>query len=104
LGFSGIAEQNRKVWNDAYPSANIDAELAKAHAWLIAHPDRAGKRNWAAFLTRWLGRAHEGASVRGARQGAATLARIGDGSYASERVKIRRLDAGGEGAGESGTH
>jgi hypothetical protein len=58
-GFTGVGDEQRKAWSDAYPSAGIDAELAKAHAWLIANPARAGKRNWSRFLTGWLARAHE---------------------------------------------
>ncbi|MBU6149811.1 MAG: hypothetical protein KGR25_00065 [Chloroflexi bacterium] len=59
-GWSGLTPEHRKVWEAAYPSVSIDGELAKAHAWLLANPTRAGKRNWAKFLNGWMGRAHEG--------------------------------------------
>jgi hypothetical protein len=37
----------------------LDQELAKATAWLKANPDRAGKRNWRAFIVRWLGKCQD---------------------------------------------
>lgn len=58
-GFTGIPLEQRKAWELAYPSVNLEAELAKAHAWLIANPTRAGKRKWARFIGNWLSRAHE---------------------------------------------
>jgi hypothetical protein len=37
----------------------LDRELAKASEWLKANPSRAGKRNWRAFLVRWLQRCQD---------------------------------------------
>jgi hypothetical protein len=37
----------------------LDQELAKATAWLHAHPERAGKRKWRAFIVRWLGKCQD---------------------------------------------
>lgn len=58
-GFVGITPTMRTAWESAYPSIAIDTEIAKAHAWLLANPGRAGKRKWARFLTNWFGRAHD---------------------------------------------
>ena len=58
-GFSGISEQDRSEWVRAYPAAELDRELAKAHAWLRANPKKAGKRNWRLFLVRWLARCQD---------------------------------------------
>lgn len=66
-GWSGIGEPQRKAWAAAYPSVDIDGELAKATAWLIANPTRAGKRNWARFLNAWLGKSHERGEYGGSR-------------------------------------
>lgn len=90
--WSGISDKQRTEWNSAYPSVNIDGELAKATAWLRSNPDRAGKRNWSRFLNSWFARAHERPSIRPAGQGTAPRARIGDGGYADEPITIRRLD------------
>jgi hypothetical protein len=44
----------------------IDQELAKATAWLKAHPEKAGKRRWRAFVVRWLARCQDsGGTKRG---------------------------------------
>jgi uncharacterized protein YdaU (DUF1376 family) len=58
-GWSGITEADRQGWAAAYPGAVLDRELAKASEWLKANPSRAGKRNWRAFLVRWLQRCQD---------------------------------------------
>ncbi|MFM8497876.1 MAG: hypothetical protein ACKOEM_20495, partial [Planctomycetia bacterium] len=58
-GFTGISEQDRGEWAKAYPAAELDQELAKAHAWLRANPKKAGKRNWRMFVVRWLTRCQD---------------------------------------------
>lgn len=59
-GWGGITDADRQEWAAAFPSAVLDRELAKANSWLKAHPERAGKRKWRAFIVRWLGKCHEG--------------------------------------------
>jgi hypothetical protein len=58
-GWEGITDEDRQEWATAYPGAVIDQELAKATAWLKAHPTKAGKRNWRAFVVRWLGKCQD---------------------------------------------
>ena len=58
-GWHGITPEDRTEWAVAYPGAVIDQELAKATAWLKANPAKAGRRNWRAFLVRWLGRCQD---------------------------------------------
>lgn len=64
-GWEGITDADRQEWAAAFPGAVLDQELAKATAWLHANPSKAGKRNWRAFLVRWLGRCQDkGGTVR----------------------------------------
>jgi hypothetical protein len=58
-GWEGITPADREEWAAAYPGAVLDQELAKSHAWLRANPTKAGKRNWRAFIVRWLGRCQD---------------------------------------------
>jgi hypothetical protein len=58
-GWQRITDADRSEWAAAYPGAVLDQELAKANAWLKANPDRAGKRNWRAFIVRWLGKCQD---------------------------------------------
>lgn len=44
------------AWDKAYPEVNVDREINKAAAWLIANPKRA-KKDYARFLNNWMGRA-----------------------------------------------
>jgi hypothetical protein len=58
-GWQRITDADRSEWAAAYPGAVLEQELAKATAWLKAHPSKAGKRNWRAFIVRWLGRCQD---------------------------------------------
>lgn len=60
LGWEGIEADDRSSWESAFPGAKIDTELAKATVWLTANPTKAGKRNWASFLARWLSKCQDG--------------------------------------------
>lgn len=60
--FDGSRFQNinghLKSWESAYPALNIDVELSKAAAWIIANPKNT-KKQWARFLNGWLSRAQD---------------------------------------------
>jgi hypothetical protein len=58
-GWQGITPEDRAEWAKSFPGADLDQELAKSHSWLRANPTKAGKRNWRAFLVRWLGRCQD---------------------------------------------
>jgi hypothetical protein len=58
-GWQGITDADRKEWAEAFPGAVLAQELAKATAWLKANPSRAGRRNWRAFIVRWLSKCQE---------------------------------------------
>ena len=53
-----------KVWEKAYPAVNIQAEINKAAAWLIANPKNS-KSNYARFLSGWLSRVQDKAPAAG---------------------------------------
>jgi len=57
-GFSNIREEMLAAWNAAYPACDIQMELAKANAWLVANPKRV-KSDYGRFLTAWLSRAQD---------------------------------------------
>jgi hypothetical protein len=56
--FLHITPGLRDAWQRAYPALSLDAELARAAAWLIANPKNK-KSNYARFLTGWLSRAQD---------------------------------------------
>ena len=45
-------------FSTAYPAVLIDAEIAKAHAWVLANPANR-KSQWGRFLNKWLERAQD---------------------------------------------
>jgi hypothetical protein len=58
-GWQRITDADRSEWAAAFPGAVLEQELAKATAWLKAHPSKAGTRNWRAFIVRGLGRCQD---------------------------------------------
>ncbi|MCI2809370.1 hypothetical protein [Eoetvoesiella caeni] len=58
--WTGIPIAQRSTWETAYPALSLDAELAKAAAWILANPKNK-KSNYARFLTNWLSRAQDSA-------------------------------------------
>jgi hypothetical protein len=57
-GWSGITDDDRRIWGEAYPAVDIDRELARATAWLVADPKRV-KTQWRRFLVGWLSRCQD---------------------------------------------
>lgn len=66
--WTGISDGIWRAWNAAYPALNLDRELAKAAAWLLANPKNK-KSNYARFLTNWFGRAQDSAPRSGGQYG-----------------------------------
>lgn len=56
----GIPQALLATWSTAYPALSLDAELAKAAAWILANPKNK-KSNYARYLTNWLSRAQDSA-------------------------------------------
>jgi hypothetical protein len=57
--FFGITGQDREQWAEAFPAVEIDVELARAHAWLVANPKKAKRSNWRKFIFDWLSRSQD---------------------------------------------
>ena len=70
-GFSGIVEEDLTRWSDAFPGVDVAYELKRMHTYLVDNPSKAGKRNYAAFISRWLGKIQD----RGGSKVAATSRR-----------------------------
>jgi hypothetical protein len=58
-GWQGITDADRQEWRQAYPACDLQAELAKATAWLKANPTKAHKSNWRRFVVSWLTRSQD---------------------------------------------
>jgi hypothetical protein len=68
-GFAGVSDADRTAWSAAYPAVDIDAELAKAHAWLAAASPSERWRNVRSGLRRWMARSQGYADRRGNANG-----------------------------------
>ncbi|HUT62226.1 MAG TPA: hypothetical protein VNA25_30680 [Phycisphaerae bacterium] len=55
-GWTGITQEHRDDWAEAYPAVDIKRQLAAMIVWLKANPKKAKKSNWERFLTNWLTR------------------------------------------------
>lgn len=58
LMWEGITQRQRELWRAAYPAIDLDTELAKAAAWIVANPTHR-KSNWARYLNAWLKRSQD---------------------------------------------
>lgn len=56
--WAGIDSAQRDLWRVAYPAIDLETELAKAAAWLVANPKNQ-KSNYARFLNGWFTRAQD---------------------------------------------
>jgi len=65
--FIGIQAEDRKLWSEAYPALNLDQEIAKAAAWVIANPKNK-KSNWPRFLNNWLKASQDRAPAKGSEK------------------------------------
>ena len=81
-----------KTWADAYPAVDLNVELNKAAAWVIANPKNR-KSNWAKFLTNWLSRAQDKAP-RVAAVGVVKPPAKRDWSETREGVEAKALSLG----------
>ncbi len=61
--FSGISDAQLAIWTKAHPTVDIENEMVKAAAWLIANPSK-NKSNYASFLTNWFSRVLEFAPAK----------------------------------------
>lgn len=59
----GVSDEDRQTWAEAYPACDLDTELAKMTAWLVANPTQR-KKNWRAFIVRWLNRNQDNGGTR----------------------------------------
>jgi hypothetical protein len=63
-GTWSVSDLLQSQWGTAYPAVDLQSELAKAAAWLLANPKNQ-KSNYARFLTNWLTRAQDRAPAKG---------------------------------------
>jgi hypothetical protein len=61
--FDGIEENQIEVWKKAFPAVDLNLEIAKASAWLIANPKQT-KSNYNRFLTSWFTRCQDSGGTR----------------------------------------
>ena len=45
-----------QLWEKAYPSVDIEAEMSKMKVWIISNPRKAQKKNWMRFCSAWISR------------------------------------------------
>ncbi len=68
--FENITDDYWNKWYEVFPALDVQAEIDKAAAWVMANPTRK-KKDWARFLNNWLARAQDRAEIRKSRIDAA---------------------------------
>ena len=54
----GVSEERLAVWHAAFPAVDLQAEMAKAAAWVLSNPQHK-KSNYARFLNTWFAKAQD---------------------------------------------
>lgn len=67
--FLGITDETKKLWGEAYPACNIDLELKRMVAWIIANPKKGKKSNYERFITNWLNSNQDKGGTKGVTNG-----------------------------------
>ena len=49
-----VPERMLAGWRQAYPGVNVADAIRRAAAWVVDHPGRGRKKQWARFLLNWL--------------------------------------------------
>jgi hypothetical protein len=62
--WTGISEEQRAAWSEAYGALDLDAELKRAAAWCVSNPHLAPKSQMGRFLNTWFARGQNTASLR----------------------------------------
>jgi hypothetical protein len=63
--WTGITEDDHRVWKEAYPACDIAQELKAMAAWIIANPAKGKKKNYRRFINNWLSRKQDKGGTRG---------------------------------------
>ena len=63
-GWENIPESKIMRWEEAYPACDIQLELVRMADWLIENPTKR-KKNYGAFISRWLSRQQDKGGTRG---------------------------------------
>lgn len=58
-----VTDDDVALWEKAYPACDIERELAKMAAWIIANPEKR-KTKWRRFITNWLSRCQNNGGTR----------------------------------------
>lgn len=61
--WDGITDDRILLWERAYPACDIETELAKMAAWLLANPTKR-KSQYERFITNWLSRSQDRGGTR----------------------------------------
>lgn len=61
--WENITDKDMSLWQEAYPAVNIGLALSQMKNWVVDHPEKK-KKNWRAFISRWLSRDQERGGTR----------------------------------------
>ncbi len=57
--FANVPQASLDKWAKAYPSIDVQRELAKAGAWMLSNTSPGQRKKHATFLNNWMGKAYE---------------------------------------------
>lgn len=69
--WDNVTQEDWDLWAIAYPACDLKIEFAKMKAWILGAGAKGHKKNWLAFITRWLSNSQDkgGSDVNGNNKG-----------------------------------
>jgi len=62
--WENVTDDMIALWEKAYPACDMERELTKMAAWLLANPKKAHKSSYTRFITGWLSRTQDKGGTR----------------------------------------
>jgi hypothetical protein len=89
----GIIAKDMAVWEKAYPACDIEHELNKMTAWIVANPRKGKKSNYGSFIVRWLRTTQDGGGSKGPTSKPQPTSSTETKEQAAERLQRERETA-----------
>lgn len=96
-----ITAADMEAWVKAYPTCDINTELAKAGEWIIANPAKGKKSNYRRFIVNWLSRSQDRGGGMPSRRPGVESPHVGASTKSDDHSpaywqEVRRLRAEGK--------
>jgi uncharacterized protein YdaU (DUF1376 family) len=80
----GIDEATKRLWQEAFPSVDIDSDVRRMEVWLKANPSKRPRSGYESFMVKWFTKHQNDAAATAAR----TATSINGNGYVGRRAAL----------------